>query len=508
MAGVAAVACALVAAAAGGGQTKTIGLSELKDKIEGGWAGQMIGVSFGAPTEFRFKEQIIEGELPKWTIDSVRNSLNQDDLYVDMTFAKVLDDKGVNATVDDFGAMFKDAQYALWHANLAARRALKRGVPARLSGTPKYNAHANDIDFQIEADFIGLMAPGLPVAATDIAWRAGRVMNYGDGIYGGIFVSCMYSAAFFEKDPRKVVEAGLACLPAKSPYAMTIADVLQWSKEQKDWKATWKLIENKWNKREPCPDGALKPFNIDAKLNGAYIALGLLYGEGDFWKTLEVSTRAGQDSDCNPSNACGILGTMIGYKAIPEEWRAGIPKIADEKFRYTDFTFRTIVESTQKRALALVKQHGGSVEGESVTIKTQAPKQAKLELWDDYGSPVERVGVTDPRWSWKGTWGEGKPGKMASEKGAEASFTFKGTGVILVGQYLPTGGKADVYLDGKLHQTVDVYPDEKSAKGGESVWHAFRLKDGEHTVRLVVRGEPGPGASGTQVAVQDFVVFR
>jgi hypothetical protein len=91
--------------------------------------------------------------------------------------------------------MFKDAQYALWHANLAARRALKRGVPALLAGTPKYNAHANDIDFQIEADFVGLMAPGMPQSATDIAWRAGRVMNYGDGIYGGIFVSCMYSAA-------------------------------------------------------------------------------------------------------------------------------------------------------------------------------------------------------------------------------------------------------------------------------------------------------------------------
>jgi hypothetical protein len=140
-----------------------------------------------------------------------------------MTFAKVLDDKGLKATTDDFGAMFKDAQYALWHANLAARRALKRGVPASKSGMPAVNAHANDIDFQIEADFIGLMAPALPRSATDIAWRAGRVMNYGEGIYGGIFVSCMYSAAFFEKDPRKVVEAGLACLPKGTPYHGTIA---------------------------------------------------------------------------------------------------------------------------------------------------------------------------------------------------------------------------------------------------------------------------------------------
>ena len=57
------------------------------------------------------------------------------------------------------------------------------------------------------------MAPGLPQSANDIAWRAGRVMNYGDGIYGGMFVSGMYAAAFFETDPRKVVEAGLAVDP-------------------------------------------------------------------------------------------------------------------------------------------------------------------------------------------------------------------------------------------------------------------------------------------------------
>jgi hypothetical protein len=163
----------------------------------------MIGVSFGAPTEFRSNAKINESDLPLCKPERVFNALGQDDLYLDMTFAKVLDDKGLGATTEDFGAMFKDAQYQLWHANLAARRNLRRAVPASLSGTPKYNAHANDIDFRIESDFIGLMAPGLPQAANDIAWRAGRVMNYGDGIYGGMYVGCMYSGSFFEKEPQK-----------------------------------------------------------------------------------------------------------------------------------------------------------------------------------------------------------------------------------------------------------------------------------------------------------------
>jgi hypothetical protein len=489
--------------------TKPMALAELRDRIAGGWAGQMIGVSFGAPTEFRTLAKINEGDLPPWKPDRVSNALGQDDLYVDMTFAKVLDDKGLNATTEDFGAMFKDAQYALWHANLAARRNLRRGVPATLSGTPKYNAHANDIDFQIESDFIGLMAPGLPRAANDLAWRAGRVMNYGDGIYGGMFVGCMYSAAFFEKEPRRVVEAGLACIPAKSPYGLMIADVLAWSRQYpEDWKKVWHLVEDKWDKRDPCPEGALKAFNIDAKLNGAYIALGLLYGNRAFGRTIEIATRSGQDSDCNPASAGGILGVMLGYRAIPDEWKSGIEALADRKFEYTDFSFHTIVDSTETRAVALVKQNGGRVDGETLYVKTQTPKAPELAVWDDYGSPAERVPLADPRWAWKGGWTANGGSRTASEKGAEVVLTFEGSGAIVVGSYLTNGGKLDAYVDGKFDRTLDVYSDEKGNRSGESVWHGFGLKNGPHTVRLVVRGETYPGSIGTAVAITDAVLFR
>ena len=413
--------------------------------------------------------------------------------------------------------MFRDAKYALWHANLAARRNLKRGVPAALAGTPKYNAHANDIDFQIEADFIGLMAPGLYQSSNDIAWRAGRVMNYGDGIYGGMFVSCMYAAAFFENAPGKIVEAGLACLPAQSPYAVLVRDLLAWHKQNPDdWKKAWKLIEDKWDRRDPCPSGAMMPYNIDAKLNGAYIALGLLYGGGDFGKTMEISTRAGQDSDCNPSSAVGILGVALGYRAIPDQWKSGIDAIADRKFSFTDFTFHSIVASTEKRAIALVATHrrppGGrhAARESSAAEAGQAGGLGQLRLagrahrqqrpaLDLEGRMAGAASPKPPQFG---------PSKFSSAKGAEASITFEGTGAIVVGPYLPNGGKADVYLDGKLDRTVDVYPDEDRIKHGEAVWHAFGLKPGKHTVRVAVRGEPYPGSKGAEIQIEDIVVFR
>jgi hypothetical protein len=499
-------ACACLPAA---DNVRELPLRVLHDKIAGGWAGQMIGVSFGAPTEFKSLGRINEGALPPWTPGRVSNALEQDDLYVDMTFAKVLDDKGLDATTDDFGAMFREAKYPLWHANLSARRNLKRGISAEDSGRPAYNAHANDIDFQIESDFIGLMAPGLFQSARDVAYRAGRVMNYGEGIYGGMFVSGMYSAAFFEDDPREIVATGLAGIPPRSRYAMLIGDVLRWSKQYPDdWKKVWRMIEEKWDRNDPCPSGALEPFNIDARLNGAYVALGLLYGGKDFGRTLEIATRSGQDSDCNPSTAGGILGVVLGYDAIPDRWKGGIPAIADRKFAYTDYSFHSIVASTEKRALALIERNGGGIEGDRVRVKVQAPEPPKLEVWD-YGTVHERIATSDPRWKWTGPWKLGNERILRStEKGAEAEIDFMGTGVIVVGPYLPDGGKADVYLDGKLSRTVDVNSDEGQTKDEEDVWHAFGLKEGRHTVRLVVRGEPYGERKGTTVAVQSLVLFR
>jgi hypothetical protein len=147
------------------------------------------------------------------------------------------------------------------------------------------------------------------------------------------------------------------------------------------------------------------------------------------------------------------------------------------------------------------------VDGDKVVLKLQTPRPAKLEVWK-YGKVAGRIPSADARWSWKGDWQATKRGRSASAKGAEAEVRFAGTGAIVVGPYLPTGGKADVYLDGKLHRTVDSNSDEKASKGGESVWHAFGLKDAGHTIRIVVRGEPAWDGPGTDVAIEDLVVFR
>ena len=373
--------------------------------------------------------------------------------------------------------------------------------------------HANDIDFQIESDFLGLMTPGLPQEENRYADRVGRVMNYGDGLYGGMFFGGMYAAAFFESDPRKVVAQGLLSIPPDSGYGRIIRDVLAWSAQHPDdWRKTWQLLEERWDKDDACPDGARAPFNIDARLNGAYVALGLLYGKGDFAKTLEVSTRSGQDSDCNPSSAAGILGVILGYDRIPEVWKSGIPKLADTKFEFTSYSFNEIVRSTLKRALQVVEGAGGRVTATEVEVPAQASKAPPLEQWDA-GVPRKRAEVEEPDWTWKGGWvvetpkGGGSSGKVkqAAGPGDEATLTFEGTGVAIVGRCSQEGGRADVYLDGARAGEIDAWIPERTHDN--DYWHVTGLAPGRHTVRIVVRGDPGSRSSGRQIEIQRAIVY-
>jgi hypothetical protein len=104
--------------------------------------------------------------------------------------------------------------------------------------------------------------------------------------------------------------------------------------------------------------------------------------------------------------------------------------------------------------------------------------------------------------------GETTPERESDTQGAAAEIAFEGTGVIVVGPYLPDGGQVSVYLDGSLDSTVDVFSDEEAAKGGESVWHKFGLPLGAHRVRIEVVGEPYGDSTGSRVVLNDLVVFR
>jgi len=491
----------------------------LKDKIAGGWAGKMIGVTYGAPTEFRARARTYEDPI-KWKPSDIKGSIWQDDLYVQLTFLMSMDKYGIDAPPKLFQEMFAKAGYHLWHANMQARKNYFDSIFAPLSGTPEYNIHADDIDFQIEADYIGFMCPGMPRTAVGISDKIGHIMNYGDGVYGGVFVAALYAEAYFESDIQGIIETALKSLPAESDYYKIVKDVIKLYKHYPDnWRTAWQELENKWGDVDIC--GAGDPFNIDAKLNGAYIVMGLLYGEGDPLKTLEISTRCGQDSDCNPSNALAVLGVIKGFSNLPVEMQDGIRDVADTLFINTNYSFNKAVESTYNYALKFISENGGRATGKKLKIKVQEPVPPELEIafpdvvFDRKISAFDKGGFT-----FKGSWkkhtvlsGQSREPRdqamVSGSPGDEAELKFTGTGISVTGNWVKDGGRAGVYLDEKLNRTIDTYYFfSRQQHQNVSIWHVTGLQPGEHTVRLTVSGDKRPESEGTNIYLTGATIFK
>ena len=358
-----AVALALAMFAAAGLSARTISVAEYKERMIAGWIGQIAGVVWGAPTEFKFKGVIApDSALREWTPAMINEGFDQDDLYVEMTFIETLDKYGLKVDIRQAGIDFANTRYKLWCANAAGRTNLRKGIAPPDSSHPAFNRYATAIDYQIEADFSGLISPGCPQRVLELGNLFGRLMNYGDGVYGGQFVGGMYAEAFFETNRVKIVESGLACIPQESLYAQMVRDMLKWYRnDPKDWKLAWRCAKAKW--RDNPEYQKFSSGDIDVKINGAMVLLGFLWGEGDPENTIRISARGGYDSDCNPSSAAGVLFTSLGLKNIPAKYYTALDR--SKKFSFTAYDFPSLIEVCERLARQVVLKEGGKIRKDS-----------------------------------------------------------------------------------------------------------------------------------------------
>jgi hypothetical protein len=458
------------------GKTITFSQAALRNKIKGGWAGQTIGVTYGGPVEFKFNGTIIQEYQPiPWYDGYLKKTMTgnpglYDDIYMDLTFVDIFEKEGLDAPVNSFARAFANADYMLWHANQAARYNILHGIEAPQSGHWLNNPHADCIDYQIEADFAGLMSPGMPNTASEISDKIGHIMNYGDGWYGGVYVGAMYTLAFTTNDIPYIVKEALKTIPRESNYHQCISDVIRWHTQYpNDWKQTWFEVEKKWSSDISCPEGVFYPFNIDATVNSAYVVIGLLYGQGNFAKTIDIATRCGQDADCNPSTAGGILGTVLGYDQIPAYWKMGLAEAENIDFKYTTMSLNDVYDVGFKHALQVIERNGGKINGDQVTIQLQTPKPVRLEQSFAGLHPIEKRSLE----------------KVIKD---EYSFDFEGTGFALRGVTGHWNSKSDyvfkteMYLDNQLIETAEL-PVSFTTRRHELFWK-YQLPKGKHTVRI------------------------
>lgn len=472
---------------------------QLKDKIKGGWAGQTIGVVYGAPVEFKYQGSIIpdyqnipwrEGYVKYWW-DKKPGLF--DDIYTDLNFVEVFEKYGLNVSMDTIAKHWAGTPYHLAHANQASRYNILNGIMPPKSGYWKNNPHADDLDFQIEADFIGLMTPGMVNSATEIADRVGHIMNSGDGWYGGVFVSALYSMAFVSNDVNEIVEQAIKTIPERTKFHDCIADVIKWHKQYPDdWQTTWFELQKKWNNDVGCPKGVFLSFDIDAKINSAYVAIGLLYGKGDFTKSIDIATRCGQDADCNPATVGGVLGVMLGYSKIPSFWLKPLQEIEPLDFEGTTMSLAKAYDMSYRHATEMIKLAGGKAESNKIVIPFSEPVAVAFEQNFEKTFPTFRD-------------------RFDKSFTDELSYDFVGNGYIFYGNLVknskidknyidrvskrvgsevfglaepddPYIAELDIYIDGKLDEHVKL-PMKNTSRRLEPAWK-YQLAEGNHNVRI------------------------
>lgn len=481
--------------------TKSTQITEqvLRDKIKGGWAGQTIGVVYGAPVEFKYNGSLVpDDQIIPWREGYVKYWWNKkpglfDDIYTDLNFVEVFEKYGMDVSSDTIAQHWASTPYHLAHANQASRYNIRQGIMPPESGYWKNNPHADDIDFQIESDFIGLMAPGMVNAATEIADRVGHVMNSGDGWYGGVYVSALYSLAFALDNINDIVEQAIVTIPDETNFKECITDVINWHAEYPDdWKATWFELQKKWNVDVGCPKGAFLSFNIDAKINSAYVTIGLLYGNGDFTKSLDIAARCGQDADCNPATAGGVLGAMMGYSNIPKFWLSPLQEIEPLVFEGTTMSLNKAYELSFKHASEIIKLNGGSIDSNIINIPISAPIPVAFEQNFENTYPIYRD-------------------RFDQSFTHELSYDFVGNGFIFYGNMIkiskvdkeyvdrisrrvgsemfglsemddPYVAKLEMYIDGELSEKINM-PMKNTSRRLEPAWK-YQLTEGEHNVTL------------------------
>lgn len=371
---------------------RKISVQEYRDKLKAGWVGQMAGVAWAAPTEFKSKIGEIlpimpETGVPKymkpWEPGIINGAFGQDDIYVEMTFLATMEKYGYDCSIRQAGIDFANSRYNLWGANVIARNNLRNGIAPPDCSHLKFHSRPNALDYQIEADYSGLIAPGMPNVSIEMGEKFGRIMNYADGLYAGQFVGAMYAEAYFETDMRKVIKNALKAIPAECYFAEMVHDMLKWSKQYPDWKDCFKVATDKyWDRNKPGlkqtqPPEIGKMDVLDVRGNMAYVLMGMLYGENDFYKTVIISAQCGVDSDCNPSTAAGVLLTSIGFEKLPKELTSGLNR--KSVFSHTNYNFDKILKVCEDLTRQAVVRQGGKIENGMFIIPIKTPTPSKLE---------------------------------------------------------------------------------------------------------------------------------
>lgn len=304
------------------------------ERVYAGVLGKLIGVYVGRPFEGWTHQRIMKelGPIEYYVHEQLNQPLvvTDDDVSGTFTFIRALEDYGVSPdlSAEDIGKswlnyIIKERTILWWGGNgnsteHTAWLNLSKGIPAPDSGSIATNGStvAEQIGAQIFIDGWGMVAPGQPELAAQLAEKAGSVSHDGEAVYAAKLWAAMEASAFQINDIDELLNIGLAQIPADCLIRTLIADVRKWHRNNPDWLDTRQLIEDKYGYDK-------YPGNCHVVPNHAIMIMAVLYAPDDFQKSQMIINTAGWDTDCNAGNVGCLVGLMVGLDGLDAgpDWR-------------------------------------------------------------------------------------------------------------------------------------------------------------------------------------------
>lgn len=325
--------------------------AEFIRRLHGGWLGRICGCMLGKPVEgwdrasIRItaeatgnwpltnylrqptprEQKAIERRQPRnkispqgppanWLRGALRGMVEDDDTSYTVTGFAIVKRFGADFTPMNV-AQFWCETIPIFHTCTAERVAYRNFVQSMVPPASAVfrNPYREWIGAQIRADYFGYANPGDPARAAEWAWRDASISHVRNGIYGEMWVAAMLAAAYVATDWVKIVRAGLAEIPAHSRLAAGIETVLAAHAAGKRYEQVVDMIHAQWRE--------LRGHDWCHTISNAQVvAVGLLWGEDDYEKTITRSVMPGFDTDCNGATCGSLWGIKHGVNALPKKW--------------------------------------------------------------------------------------------------------------------------------------------------------------------------------------------
>ncbi len=317
--------------------------ADMEDRLLGAWLGRICGCMLGKPIEgihtdelipflketgnyplhrYVLRTDVTEETLQKYqfpfNIDCYADVLTgmppDDDTNYMVLYQEIIEKYGRNFTSGDVAKAWLEWQPkdAYFTAERVAFCNLVGGFAPPQSAVYQ-NAYREWIGAQIRGDYFGYINPGKPEIAAEMAWRDACISHTKNGIYGEMFAAAMLSVAAVNGNIKDILLGGLAQIPYTSRLYRDVMSVLTGFENGVCQADCFQAIHQKYD--EHTSHGWCHTIP-----NAMIVAAALLYGGGDYQKSICMAVETAFDTDCNAATVGSVLGMAYGSSIIPEYW--------------------------------------------------------------------------------------------------------------------------------------------------------------------------------------------